>query len=71
MNEEQSDKLADPNIWDVFALFAHTISDIFVSIAEFFDTSKDMLLNKASRVEDDKNFHEYAARTIETLRKGE
>jgi len=71
MLSEQDDKLAEANLWDVLALFAHTISDILVSIAEFFDTSKDMLLNKASRVEDDKNFHEYAARTIETLREGE
>ena len=71
MHDEQSEDMKRANIFDVFALLAHTISDILVSIAEFFDTLKDMLLNKASFVDDDKNFHEYVARTIETLNEGE
>ena len=71
MYDEQSDEIKTVNKWDFLALLAHTISDILVSIAEFFDTLKDMLLNKASFVDDDKNFHEYVARTIETLNEGE
>jgi uncharacterized protein YccT (UPF0319 family) len=71
MNDEQDDDITRVNAWDVAALLAHTISDILLSIAEFFHKVRDMLLNKASYVEDDKNFHEYVTRTIETLREGE
>lgn len=68
---EQGKDLKQVNAWDILALLAHTASEIFISIAESFDTLKDMLLNKASSVDDDKNFHEYVARTIETLKEGE
>lgn len=50
--------------WDVFAL----LSD---SAANFFTVLTNMLDTQASFVEDQKSFHEYAARTIETLKEGE
>ena len=71
MYDEQSDKVVKANAWDFLALLANTLADIFVAIASFFEVLKDMLLNKASNVEDEKNFHEYVARTIETLNEGE
>ena len=71
MHDEQSDEIVEANLWDFLALFSNTLADMFVVIASFFETGKDMLLNKASHVEDDKNFHEYVARTIETLNEGD
>jgi hypothetical protein len=59
------------NKWDVFALFADLISNIFIAFAEFSNALTNMFDTQASNVEDKKDFHEYAARTIETLQEGE
>jgi hypothetical protein len=57
--------------WDVFALFSNTASDIADVASNFFQILTEMLATQASFVEDKKSFHEYAARTIETLQEGE
>jgi hypothetical protein len=57
--------------WDVFALFTDSASDIFKVFSNFFTVLTMMLDTKATVVDDQKSFHEYAARTIETLREGE
>ena len=57
--------------FDVFALFASLASDIAVDIAQALNAASEMLQTHASFVEETKTFHEYAARTIETLQEGE
>lgn len=57
--------------WDLLALFADTVSDIFTVFSNFFSVLTHMIDTHASFVDDQKSFHEYAARTIETLNKGE
>lgn len=57
--------------WDIFALFSNTASDFADVISNFFQILTEMLSTQASFVEDEKSFHEYAARTIETLQEGE
>jgi len=57
--------------WDIFALFSNTASDFADVISNFFQILTEMLSTQASFVEDEKSFHEYAARTIETLKEGE
>ena len=57
--------------WDVFALLADTTAAILIDIASGFDILTQMFEHKASFVDDKKSFHEYAARTIETLKEGE
>jgi len=59
------------NKWDMFALFADLISNIFIAFANFANALTGMFDTKASFVEDEKHFHEYAARTIETLNEGD
>ena len=57
--------------FDVFALFAELASDILVDIAQAFSAGSQMLQTHANFVEEKQTFHEYAARTIETLQEGE
>ena len=57
--------------WDVFALLADTTAAILIDIASGFDILTQMFEHQASFVDDKKSFHEYAARTIETLKEGE
>jgi len=57
--------------FDVYALIAETVADILVDIAGSLSTASQMLQTQANFVEDKENFHEYAARTIETLQEGE
>jgi len=57
--------------WDVFALLADTTAAILIDIASGFDILTQMFEHQASFVDDKKSFHEYAARTIETLQEGE
>jgi hypothetical protein len=59
------------NKWDMFALFADLISNIFIAFANFANALTNIFDTQASFVEDKKDFHEYAARTIETLQEGE
>ena len=59
------------NKYDVLALFAHLASDIAMDIAGALHIAKDMFEAQASFVDEEKSFHEYAARTIETLREGD
>ena len=59
------------NIWDIFALFADLTSNIFIAFANFANALTTIFDTQASFVEDKKDFHEYAARTIETLQEGE
>jgi hypothetical protein len=55
----------------MFALFSDTAMNMAVVTANFFSSLTQMLDTQASFVEDQKSFHEYAARTIETLNEGE
>ena len=55
----------------MLALFAHLASDIAMDIAGAFHIAKDMFEAQASFVDEKNSFHEYAARTIETLQEGE
>jgi hypothetical protein len=57
--------------FDVFALFASLASDIAVDIAQALNAASEMLQTHANFVEESQTFHEYAARTIETLQEGE
>ena len=72
MFEEQGEDIPRTiSKWDVFALFSDTISDILLVFSNFFTVITMMLDRKATVVDDTKSFHEYAARTIETLKEGE
>ena len=55
----------------MLALFASLASDIAMDIAGAFHIAKDMFEAQASFVDEKNSFHEYAARTIETLQEGE
>jgi hypothetical protein len=47
------------------------MSDFADAISIFFRVLTSMLETHADFVDDEKSFHEYAARTIETLQEGE
>ena len=64
MSDEQGRAPTQFTKWDVFALLSHVAT-------EFFEILSAMLETQAEFVEDQKSFHEYAARTIETLNEGE
>ena len=64
MSDEQGRVPTQVTKWDVFSLLSSCVS-------EFFEVLSVMLETQASFVDDKKSFHEYAARTIETLNKGE
>lgn len=57
--------------YDVLALLASLASDIIIDIGAALAVGSQMLETQASFVEDKESFHEYAARTIETLQEGE
>lgn len=57
--------------WDFFALLADTTAAILIDIASGFDILTQMFEHQASFVDEKTSFHEYAARTIETLQEGE
>ncbi|NBU93427.1 MAG: hypothetical protein EBS18_02540 [Actinobacteria bacterium] len=57
--------------WDILALVSSLFLNIFLAITNFFSGLTNMLIAHADFVDDKLSFHEYAARTIEKLRKGE
>jgi hypothetical protein len=57
--------------WDFFALLADTTAAILIDIASGFDILTQMFEHQANFVDNKESFHEYAARTIETLQEGE
>ena len=63
-NEEQGKAPTSLSKWDFFALLSQTASDFFAVLTHMLDT-------QAGFVDDKASFHEYAARTIETLQEGE
>lgn len=72
MSEEQSEHLpVRVSRWDFLALFTETVGTFFTVISNFFMVLTRLIDHHASFVEDEKSFHEYAARTIETLQEGE
>ena len=71
MNEEGDDFSGAISVWDVVALFAHLVKNLFASFEEFFDVLSNMALHKANVVEDQKLFHDDVVRTIETITEGE
>lgn len=71
MTNEQGKAPTRISKWDVFALFASTASELCDVASNFFQILTHMLDTQASFVDDQKSFHEYAARTIETLQEGE
>ena len=71
MNEEGDSYDGVLSMWDVVALFAHLVKNLFASFEEFFDVLSNMALHKANVVEDQKLFHNDVVRTIETITEGE
>ena len=72
MNIDDEGKIATRvTKYDVLALIVETTADILTDIANGLAVASQMLQTHASFVEDKKHFHEYAARTIETLNKGD
>jgi len=71
MNEEGDDFSGVISVWDIIALFAHLVKNLFASFEEFFDVLSNMALHKANVVEDQKLFHDDVVRTIETIIEGE
>jgi len=72
MYDEESDNANQVlSVWDVVALFAHLLKDLFVSFAKFFDVLSDMFLHQANVAEEKKLFHDDVVRTIETIIEGE
>ena len=71
MNEEGDDFSGVISVWDVVALFAHLVKNLFASFEEFFDVLSNMALHKANVVEDQKLFYDDVVRTIETITEGE
>ena len=57
--------------WDILALVATLFLNLCLSVTNFFNGLTNMLIAHADFVEEKLSFHEYAARTIEKLRKGE
>jgi hypothetical protein len=72
MTEEQGEEIL-PRVtkWDYLALLSETIGTIFAAITNFFIVASSLIDHHASFVEEQRSFHEYAARTIETLQEGE
>ena len=71
MSDELGKKPTRVTKWDFFALLADTTAAILIDIASGFDILTQMFEHQASFVDDKESFHEYAARTIETLQEGE
>ena len=72
MNIDDEGKIATRvTKYDVYALVVETAADILVDIAGALSVVSQMLQTHASFVEEKETFHEYAARTIETLQEGE
>ena len=71
MNEEGDGYDGVLSMWDVVALFAHLVKNLFASFEEYFDVLSNMALHKANVVEDQKLFHDDVVRTIETITEGE
>ena len=71
MSEEQGRVPTRVTKWDYLSLLSNLASEVSVAVAQAFDTLTSMLEHQASFVDDKKSFHEYAARTIETLNEGE
>lgn len=57
--------------WDFLALFSNFLLEFTTVLTRFFDGLTTLFINQANFVDEKKNFHEYAARTIEKLREGE
>lgn len=57
--------------FDVLALIVEVTANIINDIADGLKVGSQMLQTHANLVEEQQTFHEYAARTIETLKEGE
>lgn len=57
--------------FDVLALIVEVTADVVESITGGLRVASQMLQTHANVVEEKETFHEYAARTIETLQEGE
>ena len=71
MSDEQGRVPTRVTKWDYLSLLSNLASEVSVAVAQAFDTLTSMLEHQASFVDDKESFHEYAARTIETLNEGE
>ena len=72
MSEEQGEHIPfRVTKWDYLSLFTETLATLIAVISNFFIMVTSLIDHHASFVEDEKDFHEYAARTIETLQEGE
>jgi hypothetical protein len=57
--------------WDIFALLTETLSNHLIISANMFAQLTQMFDTQAVFVEEKESFHEYVARTIETLNEGD
>ena len=71
MHPDDEGEITRVTKFDVYALAAQTLSDILADLAGALAIASNMLETHASFVDDKESFHEYAARTIETLQEGE
>ena len=72
-DQEQGDEELPIRItpWDLLALISNLILELSTAVTRFLSGITNMLVMHADFVDEKLSFHEYAARTIEKLRKGE
>lgn len=72
-DQEQGDEELPIRItpWDLLALISNLILELSTAVTRFLSGLTNMLVMHADFVDEKLSFHEYAARTIEKLRKGE
>jgi hypothetical protein len=72
-DQEQGDEELPIRItpWDLLALISNLVLELSTAVTRFLSGITNMLVMHADFVDEKLSFHEYAARTIEKLRKGE
>ena len=71
MHPDDEGEITRVTKFDVLALIVEVTANIINDIADGLKVGSQMLQTHANLVEEQQTFHEYAARTIETLREGE
>ena len=71
LNEQGEHKPTRITKWDILALLAETVSNHLIISANMFAQLTQMFDTQAVFVDEKESFHEYVARTIETLHEGD
>jgi len=71
LDDDEGVKATRVTKFDIYALAVETLADILIDVAGSLSVASQMLQTHANFVEEKETFHEYAARTIETLQEGE